>query len=59
MMINQKITAPDIERLFDAIAKDEGKDSDADFQDQNEPEALTKAVNRARSMWHILLKPDK
>lgn len=57
--LGQRLTTPDIKELFDAISKDEGKGSDTDFQDQNQPEALTKAINRARSRWPTIPQPDK
>jgi tetratricopeptide (TPR) repeat protein len=57
--LGQRLTTPDIKGLFDAISKDEGKGSDTDFQDQNQPEALRKAVNRARSRWPTIPQPDK
>lgn len=57
--LGQRLTTQDIKGLFDAISKDEGKSKDADFQDQNGTEALTKAVNRARLKWKTIPKPDK
>jgi hypothetical protein len=57
--LGQRISVPDIKGLFDAISKDAGKGSDADFEDQNEPEALTKAVNRVRPKWKTIPQPDK
>lgn len=58
--LGQRLTTPDIAELFDAISKDTGKDNDTDFfKDQNQPGALTKAVNRARSKWQTIPQPDK
>lgn len=57
--LGERINAQDIKGLFDAISKDAGKGGDADFEDQNEPEALTKAINRARPKWKTIPQPDK
>ena len=57
--LGQRINTQDIKRLFDAISKDAGKGSDIDFKDEKQPEALTKAVNRARLKWKTIPKPDK
>jgi hypothetical protein len=56
--MRQKITAADISRLYDALAHDMGIDEiDPDFDIA--PEAFEKAIQRARTMWHIILIPDK
>ena len=52
--LGQKLTAPDIKKMFDAFSKDAGKGCNPDFKDQNQPGALTKAVNRARSKWQTI-----
>jgi len=58
MMINQKITAADIRRLYDAIALDMNDDIDQDLGDMNE-ETFAKAIQEARKMWQIIILPEK
>lgn len=57
--LGQRLTSTKIKELFDANSKDAGKGSDIDFKDQNKPQALTKAINRARSNWPTIPRPDK
>jgi hypothetical protein len=58
-MMGQKITAADISRLYDALARDMGIDEvDPDLGDMT-LEAFEKAIQRSRTMWHIILIPDK
>jgi hypothetical protein len=58
IMMRQKITAADISRLYDAIADDMGID-EVDPDLDMTPETFEKAIQRARTMWHIILIPDK
>ena len=59
MTINQKIIAADIMRLYDSLASDMGIDKvDHDLYKMS-PQVFEKAIQRSRSMWHILLIPDK
>lgn len=58
MAINQKITAGDIWRLYDAVSLDMNDDVDQDLGDMNE-ESFSKAIQEARKMWHIILLPEK
>ncbi len=55
--LGQRLTTPEIKELFDATSKDAGKGRDIDFEDKNTPQALTKAVNRARQKWKTIPKP--
>ena len=55
----QKMLVSDINLLYDAIARDRGKDNiDTDFVDLK-PEAFEKGIQRAREMWHIPSIVDK
>jgi hypothetical protein len=56
--IGQKITAAEINRLYDALARDmdiDNVDPDLDMTDK----AFAKAIKRARTLWHIILIEDK
>jgi hypothetical protein len=56
--MRQKITAAEINHLYNALARDMGigeVDPDLDMTQ----EAFEKAIQRARAMWHIILIPDK
>ena len=53
MIINQKITAADIWRLYDAISLDMNDDVDQDLSDMNE-ETFAKAIQEARKMWQYI-----
>ena len=56
--IDSPLTEPQIRELFDAIAQDtQKKPVDTDLPDS--PEAFSKAIQRDRSYWIKLLKPDK
>ena len=61
--MRQKITAADISRLYDALARDMGiGEVDPDLNDPDNlvyDEAFEKAIQRARAMWHIILIQDK
>jgi hypothetical protein len=53
MAMGQKITAAEINRLFDAIYRDMGKGHiDPDFIE--EPRLIAQAINRSRSFWKII-----
>jgi hypothetical protein len=59
IVMKQKITAADISRLYDAIARDMGIDEvDPDIGDMG-PEVFEKAIQRARVMWNVILIQDK
>jgi len=57
--MRQKITAAEIRRLYDALARDMGiGEVDPDLNDPDNlvyDEAFEKAIQRARAMWHIIL----
>src|SRR5262249_11397642 len=53
-----RLTAPDIRKLFDAIAKDRGRGQvDLDFQGQ--PNSIYARLKRNAIGWHSLLQTDK
>jgi len=53
MSMGQKVTAAEINRLFDAIYQDTGKGHiDPDFIE--EPRLIAQAINRSRTFWKII-----
>lgn len=57
--MGQQIAAADINRLYDALARDMGIDEvDPDLGEMS-PEVFEKAIQRARKMWHVIIAPDK
>jgi hypothetical protein len=56
--MKQKITAADINNLFDAISLDMNGDFDQDIGEMT-PEAFAKNIQNAREVWQIILPEEK
>ncbi len=58
LVLNQRLSAIEIHRLFDAVARDTTEESiDPDLIVS--PETFEKAIQRARSFWQTIPLPDK
>lgn len=60
-LFGQRLTAPEIQSLFDAVAVDYGVDPLRDPDLPESPEAFSKAIQRERDFWLPVLypQPDK
>lgn len=58
-LLNHRISAPEIQNLFDAVAIDFGHDELRDQDLQDSPEAFAKAVQRERAFWKTALLANR
>lgn len=56
-LLNNRLSAPEIQSLFDAVAIDFGYDELRDPDLPDSPEAFQKAIRRERSFWKSALSP--
>lgn len=54
-LLGHRLSAPEIEKLFNAVAKDYGRDDLTDTGLPDSPEAFAKAIHRERELWTSLL----
>ena len=58
-LLGHRLTAPEIQSLFDAVAVDYGIDDLRDPDLPESPEAFSKAVQRERDFWLPILFPNR
>ena len=58
-ILGHRLSAPEIQDLFNAYAVDSGYDDLIDADLPPSPEGFAKAIQRERSFWSSFLKPDK
>ena len=58
-LLNYRLSAPEIQSLFDAVAIDYGNDDLRDPNLPDSPEAFAKAIQRERSFWKTAYPSDR
>ena len=58
-LFGHRLTAPEIQSLFDAVAIDYGVDALRDQDLPDSPEAFSKAIQRERDFWLPILFPNR